>query len=124
MRLRAGKPGRLHAYRGTARPTPKQGCEGIARRPGGRATEEPTNVVCVTRTRVTCDDQRHPGGAAELSDQTEVPTLTSRACGPLGPSSTSYSTFTPSSRLLKPSPPIALKWTNTSWPPSSCVMKP
>src|SRR5207247_8413372 len=34
---------------------------GIARRPGGRATEEPTKVVYVTRTRVTCDDQRDPG---------------------------------------------------------------
>ncbi len=43
-------------------------------------------------------------GLRDLSDQTDVTTLTPRACGPLGPSSTSYSTFTPSSRLLKPSP--------------------
>ena len=28
--------------------------------------------------------------------------LTSRACGPFGPSSTWYSTFAPSARLLKP----------------------
>jgi hypothetical protein len=35
-------------------------------------------------------------------DQTEMTTLTSRAWGPFGPSSTSYSTFATSARLLKP----------------------
>src|SRR5439155_16463479 len=56
--------------------------------------------------------------------QAETTTLTVRACGPFGPSSTSYSTFAPSARLLYPSPLIALWWTKTSLPPSSCVMKP
>src|SRR6266540_2212601 len=56
--------------------------------------------------------------------QAETTTLTVRACGPFGPSSTSYSTVAPSARLLYPSPLIALWWTKTSLPPSSCVMNP
>src|SRR6266571_628210 len=53
--------------------------------------------------------------------QAETTTLTVRACGPFGLSSTSYSTFAPSARLLYPSPLIALWWTKTSLPQSSCV---
>src|SRR5579872_4252929 len=51
-------------------------------------------------------------------------TLTDVACGPLGPSSVSNSTFAPSGSDLNPSPPIALKCTNTSLPPSAGVMNP
>src|ERR1700757_2686867 len=50
--------------------------------------------------------------------------MTLRASGPFCPSDGSNSTFAPSVRVLKPSPAIALKWTNTSLPPSSGVMKP
>src|SRR4051812_7576891 len=46
------------------------------------------------------------------------------ACGPLGDSPSSYSTFAPSVSVRKPSPAIPLKWTNASLPPSSGVMKP
>jgi hypothetical protein len=46
------------------------------------------------------------------------------ACGPFAPASTSYVTFAPSVSDLKPLPSIALKWTKTSSPPSSCAMKP
>ena len=51
-------------------------------------------------------------------------TLTFVACGPFGPSPSSYSTFAPSARVRKPSPEMAEKWTNASLPPSSGVMKP
>src|SRR5687767_3996755 len=50
--------------------------------------------------------------------------LTSEAWGPLAPSVTSYSTFAPSASDLKPSPWMLLKWTKTSFEPSSGVMKP
>src|SRR5918996_4269725 len=50
--------------------------------------------------------------------------LTSEAWGPLAPSVTSYSTFAPSASDLKPSPTMLLKWTKTSFEPSSGVMKP
>src|SRR6185437_4319567 len=50
--------------------------------------------------------------------------MTFRASGPFCPSDGSNSTFAPSVRVLKPSPAIALKWTNTSLPPASGVMKP
>jgi NAD(P)-dependent dehydrogenase (short-subunit alcohol dehydrogenase family) len=46
------------------------------------------------------------------------------AFGPLGPCSSSYSTFAPSVSDLKPLPAIALWWTNRSLSPSSGVMKP
>src|SRR5438045_3214822 len=49
---------------------------------------------------------------------------TLRASGPFSPSAGSNSTRAPSARVLKPSLVIALKWTNTSLPPSSGVMKP
>src|SRR6202008_4522735 len=45
------------------------------------------------------------------------------AAGPLGPSTMSNSTFSPSVSVLKPSWVIAEKWTNRSLPPS-CSMKP
>src|SRR6185369_11778236 len=45
------------------------------------------------------------------------------AWSPFGPFTMSNSTFWPSSSDLKPSPPIALKWTNTSSPPG-WEMKP
>src|SRR4051812_12344603 len=51
-------------------------------------------------------------------------TLTFVACGPLAPSPSSYSTLAPSASVRKPSPMIAEKWTNASFPPSSGVMKP
>src|SRR5207244_8755712 len=54
-----------------------------------------------------------PNGCAPCQAQAETTTLTVRACGPFGPSSTSYSTFAPSARLLYPSPLIALWWTKT-----------
>src|SRR6266513_602748 len=44
--------------------------------------------------------------------------VTSAACGPFWPCTTSNSTLSPSARDLKPLPPIALKWTKTSGPPS------
>jgi hypothetical protein len=51
------------------------------------------------------------GAGGDGRDQTEVTTLTSRACGPFGPSSTSYSTFAPSARLLKPRRRVvSIKW--------------
>src|SRR5205814_6827755 len=40
------------------------------------------------------------------------------ACRPLGPRVTSNSTPSPTARVLKASPWIAEKWTNTSSPPS------
>src|SRR5881394_44634 len=40
--------------------------------------------------------------------------VTSAACGPFWPCTTSNSTLSPSARDLKPLPPIALKWTKTS----------
>src|SRR5229473_3904302 len=46
------------------------------------------------------------------------------ACGPLGPSATSYSTAWPWPRVRHPCIWIALWWRNTSWAPSSGVMKP
>src|SRR5438045_1164947 len=49
---------------------------------------------------------------------------TLRASGPFSPSAGSNSTRAPSARVLKPSLVIALKWTKTSLPPSSGVMKP
>src|SRR5438045_1297644 len=49
--------------------------------------------------------------------------VTSAACGPFWPCTTSNSTLSPSARDLKPLPPIALKWTKTSGPPSR-EMKP
>ena len=42
--------------------------------------------------------------------QTDVTTLTSRACSPFGPYSISYSTFAPSARLLKPRRVVSIKW--------------
>src|SRR3954467_15097945 len=51
-------------------------------------------------------------------------TRTSLACSPFCPWLTSNSTFWFSSRLLYPDPAIALKWTKTSAPPPSWVMKP
>jgi len=44
--------------------------------------------------------------------------VTFEACGPLGPWVISNSTRSPSASDLKPSPEMALKWTNTSGPPS------
>src|SRR5689334_20095454 len=49
--------------------------------------------------------------------------VTSAACGPFCPCTTSNSTLSPSARDLKPLPCIALKWTKTSGPPSR-EMKP
>ncbi len=49
-----------------------------------------------------------PTAVRPAKGQAETTTLTVRACGPFGPSSTSYSTFAPSARLLYPSPLIAL----------------
>src|SRR3979409_2155353 len=46
------------------------------------------------------------------------------ASGPFAPSAPSNSTFAPSASDLKPSPAIALWWTNRSLPPASGVMKP
>src|SRR5437588_3293070 len=46
------------------------------------------------------------------------------ASGPFAPSASSNSTFAPSARDLWPSPLMELKWTNTSLPPASGVMKP
>jgi hypothetical protein len=46
------------------------------------------------------------------------------AFGPLGPCSSSYSTFAPSASDLKPLPAIAVWWTKRSLPPSSGLMKP
>src|SRR5215217_6668623 len=46
------------------------------------------------------------------------------ACGPLGDSPSSYSTFVPSASVRKPSPEIPEKCTNASLPPSSGVMNP
>src|SRR5467141_3716522 len=63
-----------------------------------------------------------PRSAALLSGQPTLRTLA--ACGPLGPSCTSYSTFWPSARLRNPSDWMAVWWTNTSLPPASGVMKP
>src|SRR6266403_50087 len=57
-----------------------------------------------------------------LSGQPTLRTLA--ACGPLGPSCTSYSTFWPSARLRNPSDWMAVWWTNTSLPPASGVMNP
>src|SRR5258706_10778793 len=50
-------------------------------------------------------------------------TVTFDAARPLGPFSTSNSTLSPSFKLLYPLAEIALKWTNTSSPPSR-EMKP
>src|SRR6266513_5106949 len=44
--------------------------------------------------------------------------VTSAAWGPFCPCTTSNSTLSPSASDLKPLPPIALKWTKTSGPPS------
>jgi len=49
-----------------------------------------------------------PGAQRARSNQREARARTSRACGPFGPCSTSYSTLAPSARLLYPSPRIAL----------------
>src|SRR3954471_1678068 len=49
--------------------------------------------------------------------------VTSAACGPFCPCTTSNSTLSPSARDLNPEPLIALKWTKTSGPPSR-EMKP
>ncbi len=62
------------------------------------------------------EEGAQPNGCAPCQGQAETTTLTVRACGPFGPSSTSYSTFAPSARLLYPSPLIALWWTKTSLP--------
>src|SRR5215217_6511480 len=51
-------------------------------------------------------------------------TRTLVACGPLGDSPSSYSTFVPSTSVRKPSPEIPEKCTNASLPPSSGVMNP
>jgi hypothetical protein len=51
------------------------------------------------------------GSGGDGRVQTEVTTLTSRASGPFGPSSISYSTFAPSARLLKPGHGVvSIKW--------------
>ena len=44
--------------------------------------------------------------------------------GPSGSRPSSYSTLAPSASVRNPSPSMAEKWTNASWPPSSGVMNP
>src|SRR3954463_12244737 len=88
---------------------------------------------CATPPRGrSCAQGRFPVSSAARSecekeavnDECQPALRTLAACGPFGPSVTSYSTFWPSARLRKPSAWIAVWWTNTSLPPPSGVMKP
>jgi RimJ/RimL family protein N-acetyltransferase len=66
-------------------------------RPSARKAELRTSGLSNVPNRAQAAGKLARG---ERMDQTELTTLTSRACSPFGPSSTSYSTFAPSARLL------------------------
>src|SRR5204863_4262672 len=66
-------------------------------------------------------ERKNPAGQAGFFHDTEknqLTLVTSAAWGPFCPCTTSNSTLSPSASDLKPLPPIALKWTKTSGPPS------
>src|SRR5207244_6592913 len=90
-----------------------QGCVGDQRRHDLRALGGPEeDLLDRLRARIRVDPDLQPQRLRTLA-----------ACKPLGPRVTSNSTSSPSARLLKPCAAMALKWTNTSSPPS-WVMNP
>src|SRR6266566_1891774 len=62
--------------------------------------------------------KRAPLGGALFAIESQLTFVTSAACGPFWPWTTSNSTLSPSARDLNPDPLIALKCTKTSGPPS------
>src|SRR5881296_2041894 len=96
----------------------------LDRRDGGGGTVRPLQSSVLRESWAPRERGAHRSKPRAPHAQTAATTVTLRACGPFGPSSTSYSTFAPSARLLNPSPLIALWWTKTSLPSASCVMKP
>jgi CubicO group peptidase (beta-lactamase class C family) len=68
--------------------------------------------------------QHRSRASAQSSELRAQMVRTLTAFGPLGPCSSSYSTFAPSASDLNPPPAIAVWWTKRSLPPSSGLMKP
>ena len=96
--LTASPPGREVGYHACHVPRgARRECR-CASHSGGRDTE--TSSCAFGRTGFSFERQGAQPKRAVRPVKCQDPTVTVRACGPFGPSSTSYSTFAPSARLL------------------------